>query len=77
MAKSLPLLRQAYAQAPEDPQVLYRVGESYELLGRRADALKLLEKALSQGLSRQTIEQNPELRALRSDPKFLVFSSVK
>jgi eukaryotic-like serine/threonine-protein kinase len=77
MAKSLPLLRQACAQAPEDPQVLYRVGESYELLGRRTDALKLLEKALAQGLSRQTIEQNPELRALRSDPKFLVFSSVK
>jgi tetratricopeptide (TPR) repeat protein/tRNA A-37 threonylcarbamoyl transferase component Bud32 len=70
--KSLPLLRQASRLAPENPQVLYRVAEGYELLHRRQDALKWIEKALGSGFSRETIDRNPELSRLRADPRFSV-----
>ena len=68
--KSAPLLRQAAALAPENPQVLYRVAEGYEFLHRRTDAVKWMRAALSAGLSSETIERNPELAALRADPQF-------
>jgi tetratricopeptide (TPR) repeat protein len=68
--RSSPLLRQAIALAPENPQVLYRVAEAYELLHRREDALKWIGAALRSGLSRERVEANPELSDLRADPKF-------
>lgn len=69
-AKSEPLLRQAGALAPDNPQVLYRVAEGYELLHRRADALHWIAKAFAAGLARETVDRNPELAGLRADPKF-------
>ncbi len=68
--KSAPLLRQAAALAPGNPQVLYRIAEGYELLQRRSDALSWSGAALTAGLPRETIERNPELAALRADPRF-------
>jgi tetratricopeptide (TPR) repeat protein len=68
--KCLPLLRQAPALGPDDPQVLYRVAQGYELVGQRGEALKWIAKALGKGLSRTTVERNPELASLRKDPAF-------
>jgi serine/threonine protein kinase/Tfp pilus assembly protein PilF len=68
--ESLPLLRQAVALAPQNPQVLYRVAEGYELLGRRQEALQWIGKALGFGLSPGIVKRNPELANLRADPKF-------
>jgi Flp pilus assembly protein TadD len=70
--KSAPLLRQAVALAPANPQVLYRVAEGYELLGRRAEALGWIGKAMQSGLSLDIVKRNPELAGLRGDPKFPV-----
>lgn len=74
--KSAPLLRQAVALAPGNPQVLYRVAEGYEFLHQRSDALKWMREALSSGLPRETIERNPELAALRADPQFVKFAAT-
>jgi serine/threonine-protein kinase len=68
-------LRQATALAPSHPEVLYRAAEGYELLHRREEALQWMERALKAGLPRLAVERNPELAALRSDPRFLNFVS--
>jgi tetratricopeptide (TPR) repeat protein len=68
--KSTPMLRQAAALAPDNPQILYKVAEGYELLHRRADALQWIGKAIQAGLPRETVERNPELAALKADPAF-------
>jgi len=68
--QSVPLLRQAAALAPDDPQIMYRVGGAYELLSRREDALRWIDKALAAGFSLETVERNPELAELRADRRF-------
>ena len=69
-AKSIPLLRQAAALEPKSPQVLYKAGEAYELLHQREQALQFLGRALTAGYSLEYIRREPELAALRSDPRF-------
>jgi eukaryotic-like serine/threonine-protein kinase len=69
-AKSAPLLRQAVALAPQDPQVLLVAASGNELLHRRADALSFLRKALEAGLARSAVEHERSLAALRSDSEF-------
>jgi hypothetical protein len=68
--KSVQRLRQAASLAPDNPQVLYRVAEGYELLHRRDDALKWILKVLETGISPQTIERNAELAVLGADRRF-------
>ena len=65
--KSLPLLRQAVVLAPDDPQVLYRVAEGYEVLHRRHEALQWISRAFTHGLAAETVLRNPELAALAAD----------
>jgi len=69
-AKSVPLLRQALALHPDDAQVLYKAAEGYELLHRRDEALKFMQQALRAGYSLDYIRREPELAALRADPRF-------
>jgi eukaryotic-like serine/threonine-protein kinase len=68
--KSVPLLRQAAALAPEDPLTLYRVADGYELLNRREEALRWIGKALVLGFSLKVVKDNPELSGLTADPRF-------
>ncbi len=70
--RSLPLLRQAIAVAPDNIDVIYHVGETYEVLGHRADALRWITKALDLGFSPETVRRSPELADLRADPHFSV-----
>jgi tetratricopeptide (TPR) repeat protein len=69
--KSRRLLRQAAALDPENAEVRYRVGEGYETLGDRPQALRHLRKALSLGHSLAWVRRSPEFRQLRADPEFL------
>lgn len=67
--KSVPLLRQAIALDPDNPDIVYRAGESYEVLGMREDALKWITKALSLGFAPEYVKRSPELARLRQDKK--------
>lgn len=68
--KSLPLIRQAVALVPDDPEILFRGAQAYELLNRRQDAMQFLLRALDKGLSPWAVQGNPYLAKLRSDPQF-------
>jgi hypothetical protein len=60
----------ALALSPDDPNVIYRAGETYEILGQRAKAIPLIARSLAQGYHATDVERSPELAALRSDPAF-------
>jgi Flp pilus assembly protein TadD len=66
--RALPWLRKAVALAPDDPSVIERVGESYEALGNRSDALTYIARALRLGYSVSYAKADPTLRELRRDP---------
>jgi Tfp pilus assembly protein PilF/tRNA A-37 threonylcarbamoyl transferase component Bud32 len=68
--ESLPLLAQAAALAPDIPQVLFQVAVGYEVLGRREDALLWLARAAVTGYPSASIARNPQLEALRADPRY-------
>ena len=68
--ESLPRLAQAAALAPETPEVLYQVAVGYETLHRRDEALQWLAKAMAGGYPSGTVTRNPQLAALRADPRF-------
>ena len=68
--ESLPLLAQAAALAPDTPEVLYQVAVGYETLHRRDEALRWLAKARAGGYPSEAIARNPQLAALRADPRY-------
>jgi eukaryotic-like serine/threonine-protein kinase len=67
---SLPLLRQAVALSPDNPDVLFRVGEGYEILHQRAPAIRFITKSIALGYHESELQRSPELAALRADPSF-------
>jgi serine/threonine protein kinase/cytochrome c-type biogenesis protein CcmH/NrfG len=69
-SRSAPLLRQAAALAPEDPEILYAAAVGFELLHRREEALKWVQQALARGYSPARVERDPVLSALRADPRY-------
>ena len=69
-AESVPLLAQAAALAPDVPEVLYQVGVGYETLHRRDEALQWIAKARAGGYASGAIARNPQLAALRADPRY-------
>jgi serine/threonine protein kinase/Flp pilus assembly protein TadD len=68
--ESVPLLKQATALAPDSPEVLYQVAIGYETLHRREEALRWIAKARVAGYASGAIARNPQLAALRADPRF-------
>lgn len=66
-SRAMPFLRKALALAPADPDVVERVGESYEALGHRQQAIKLLNQALKLGFPVVYAKSDPALKALRQD----------
>ena len=55
---------------PADGTVLFRAALVHEQLGRRKQALDAIGQALSKGYSREEIEKEPALDALRHDPRY-------
>jgi eukaryotic-like serine/threonine-protein kinase len=68
--KALSRIRTSLALAPDDPNVLSNVGEAYEFLGDRAQALQFIEKSLAKGYALEDIHNTPALQSLVADPRF-------
>jgi Flp pilus assembly protein TadD/TolB-like protein len=68
--KAMARIRSSLALAPDDPNVLSNVGEAYEFLGDREQALKYIEKSLQKGYALDEITNEPGLQALIADPRF-------
>ena len=68
--KAISRIQSALALSPDDPNVLEAVGEGYEALGDRAQALQYIEKSLQKGYSLSAIKSTPDLQGLLSDPGF-------
>ena len=70
VARALELAARAIALAPDSADVQFRAGLSYELLGKRALALRAITNALRLGYPRKYVEAEPDLVALRRDPGY-------
>jgi tetratricopeptide (TPR) repeat protein len=68
--RSLPLLHQAVALAPDDPNVLFDAGDGLEILRHRDEAIRLIVKSIAKGFHANQLQMSPELAALRADSKF-------
>ena len=68
--KSLPLVRKSLTLAPGSPDVVYRAGETYEILGDRAKAIPLIVQSLALGYDANEFQANPRLASLRADAAF-------
>lgn len=69
-ADALPLLKRALALAPKSPEVQFRTGLAYELLGQRDAALAAINTARRLGLPVKFIDAEPDLVALRRDARY-------
>jgi serine/threonine-protein kinase len=63
-------IRTSLALAPNDANVLSNIGEAYELMGDREQALKYVEKSIAKGYALDDIRNTPGLQALIGDPRF-------
>jgi serine/threonine protein kinase/Tfp pilus assembly protein PilF len=65
--ESIALLQKAIANAPKSPDVHFRAGLAYELLGKRELALKEIDDAKKFGYPESAIASEPDLVSLRRD----------
>jgi len=63
-------LRRARDAAPADPDVAYQTAVVRTIAGDRTGALEALGRAVQSGYPRALIEKDPELSALRADPRY-------
>ncbi len=68
--KALARIKTSLALAPDDPNVLSNVGEAYEFLGDRAQALQFIQKSLAKGYALEDIRNTPGLQGLVADSRF-------
>jgi eukaryotic-like serine/threonine-protein kinase len=68
--KAIPRIQSALALAPDDAKVLESVGEAYEDLGDRTQALQYLEQSLQKGFALTDLKNIPDLQGPLSDPRF-------
>jgi serine/threonine protein kinase/Flp pilus assembly protein TadD len=65
-------LEMAVALRPNDSNVLYNAACTYGVLGKKAEALEVLRRALEAGYANvDWPKQDPDLAILRDDPEFL------
>jgi tetratricopeptide (TPR) repeat protein len=65
-------LEMTVALRPNDSNVLYNAACTYTVLGKKAEALDLLRRALASGYSNfDWPRQDPDLISLHADPEFL------
>jgi serine/threonine-protein kinase len=75
--KAMSKIRTSLALAPDDGDVLSDVGEAYELMGDREQALTYTEQAIRKGYSIDEIQTDPALQALVADPRFKAAEKLK
>jgi len=68
--KAIPRIQSALALSPDDSNVLENVGQAYEDLGDRAQAIPYIEKSLQKGYALPALKNIPDLQGLLSDPSF-------
>ncbi|MEQ1473309.1 MAG: protein kinase [Candidatus Acidiferrum sp.] len=68
--KALARVQAALALSPDDPGVLANVGETYEDLGERREAIKFLQRSMEKGTAIEDLRANHALQDLLSDPNF-------
>jgi len=68
--KAVTRVQAALALSPEDPGILANVGEAYEDLGERREAIKFIEKSMAKGTSLEDLKGNVALQHLLLDPNF-------
>jgi eukaryotic-like serine/threonine-protein kinase len=68
--KAISRIQSALALSPDDPSVLENVGQAYEILGDRVQALQYIEKSLQKGYDLTDLKHTPDLQGLISDPSF-------
>lgn len=68
--KAISHIQSALVLSPDDANVLEAVGEAYEDLGDRIQALQNIEKSLQKGNSIANLKSVPDLQGLLSDPSF-------
>ena len=69
-AEARSMIWKALSLAPKDKNVLTRAVATFELLGDRKQAVRLLAEALEQGATITEMKYNPEMKALREDPRY-------
>jgi len=69
-ARARELLKRGLELAPDDVEVQYTAAAAYEQVGDRESALRWARRALAGGYSREWMEADPGLAALRLDPRF-------
>ena len=68
--KALTRIEAALALAPDNPSVLADVGQAYENLGDRRQALHYVTAALQKGFPIDRLKLVPDLQSLLADPNF-------
>lgn len=68
--KALTLATRAIRTDSSNAQAMYVVGTTYEQLGDREKALLWIGRAIEGGYSFNDVEQQPELKELRADPRY-------
>jgi serine/threonine-protein kinase len=68
--KAVSRIQSALVLSPDDANVLEAVGQAYEDLGDRAQALQYIEKSVQKGYALADLKTIPDLEALLSDPNF-------
>ncbi len=70
-AGTLPLVEHALQLAPRSMDVHFRAGMAFELTGNRSRAIDELRLAMKYGLPEKAVDSEPDLVALRRDPRYL------
>ncbi len=68
--KALPRVQAALALSPDDPGILANIGEAYEDLGERREAIKFLQRSMEKGTAIEDLRANAALQDLLSDANF-------
>lgn len=68
--KSESRVRAALALAPHDPWVLMSCADAYAALGDSGRAVELANEAVARGFTLADLDQDPEARRFRRDPRF-------
>jgi serine/threonine-protein kinase len=69
-ARARELLERALGMKPKDVHTVFRIGEVYEILGERDEALEWITRAIREGYSPMPINCYPGLSDLRTDERF-------
>jgi len=69
--KAIDYAERSIAIDPDDAMLLYNLCCTYSLLGKNDDAISCLERAVDKGFGhREWIDHDPDLNALRDNPRF-------